>query len=444
MISLVAATALVFSSSAPAGLTRLEAQQIFTRLTETPTAKTSQRTHPLKIYTSKLEEVTPWSLDGVALYDGFLKNRGEPEVAWALARRLGSSVCSRVGGDSSLRTTLQIYGEAGYDICAPAAFWHRQTLQVQKITPDWEVAALALERLYTPNGHPPFESMVSNTATPTTGQVEHAWRYDDPAWAEWFVRETGQPMPQVKNRFGSGQCTSLAFAIRPDFPFDPRGGGRNDARNWIKIAKEKGLFVEKQPRFLSIGVQDGWGNNPAGHVFICLGETLDGRIRAIDCNFGRQPDGQVRVRTLTPDDKILGYIPVPREKRYEGVYAYPLRPNQATITADKPYWHAAFDGRVMFRSTWPESWWLSFRMRSLNQRQHSVKFWLAASSGTTEEVDMTVETNWETYEIGPLGWGGGGESIPSHTVNSLMMVYRSTSDLDTCEIADVRVIMRGP
>jgi hypothetical protein len=196
---------------------------------------------------------------------------------------------------------------------------------------------------------------------------------------------------------------------------------------------------------MAIGVQDGWGSNPAGHVFICLGQTYDGRIRAIDCNFGGQPDGQVRVRVFPPDQKILGYIPAPENWCRDERFSYPLKPSQTILTVDKPFWHTPIDGQAMFGCPYPQSWWLSFKIRNLTGNDQEAKILAVSSLSESHVMRVTVERDWKWLEIGPISWGGGSASVPPHTTHSLAIFLQGEHRaIAPCEIAEPHLIMRGP
>ncbi len=429
--SIVALTAVL-----PSVLSSAETERVYAQLCQTPTVQSSRQEHPLVIKPSAREEVALYHPTGVTVSEGFLRNHSEAEVAWALAYHLGSRVRFVTGGDSNVRTGLRIYKEAGYDPFLPAASIDRQTDYLRRVSPDWQLGALALELAYGPAGYTPFRSPVYRSA-PTTGEVEHTWRYDDPAWTEWFAQETGRPRPVGQDRFAAGQCTALAYAIRPDFPFDRRGGGRNDARNWLALAKAAGWSISPLPSYLSIGVQDAWAGNPAGHVFVCLGQTPDGKIRAIDSNFGKQPDNLVRVRVFDPDTKILGYITPPSDWQL----SRPVTPEGATLTRDKPYWHGRIDGRALAAPH--TDYALEFRLRSKSAGSSEVKLWAITSTSQTETMTVRPNTEWQTVRLGSFIYAGGGDVIPPHAIHSIALFVRSAmTSNEQLEISEAALVQR--
>lgn len=414
------------------------AERVFERLINTPTLRSTQPRPRLVFQTGSEERaaVTLANGRGIMVTDGLVRNRTESQLAWTMALHLPTILRAEGNDEHRTRLAATIYREAGFDLWTLACSYNEQGDFTKQFAAQEEIAALALESIY---GTVPQNNQASRVrSVPTLGQVEHVWDYTDPAWTTWFAKETGLPAPALTNRFPAGQCTALAFAIRPDFPFDPRGGGRNDAKNWLRLARAAERWTRPtDPVFLSIGVQDAWDGNPAGHVFIYLGTTLDGRIRAIDCNFGRQPDGKVRVRIFEPDEKIIGYISPPPEWRQNGQLGFLLRPNRTQLTPEVPYAHAPIDYRAL--NSPMDNQWLQLKIRAIPGRLGGRGTLTAITSiGESSQIALTSSSVWETIELGPYCVMGGGESITPQRISSVAFL----ADSLTLEISDIRFIER--
>lgn len=428
MLSQLAVFTALLSSSASVGVTATEAEGIFKRLCETNTVQQRHQSVPFQVKATAREEVALWYPDGVTISRGFLQQRSDNETAWALALHIGTRLRPAEDSGCDARTGLRILSQAGYDPFLPAATWHRQIDYLRRVGPDWQLGALALELTYGAATLPAFRDPAYQPA-PVTGAVEKVWQYDDPAWTEWFAQETGRSRPSPNNRFAAGQCTALAFALFPEFPFDPRGGGRNDAKNWITLAKAAGWHVATQPTYLSIGVQDGWGSNPAGHVFVCLGQSEDGKIRAIDSNFGKQPDNKVRVRVFDPDKKILGYLTPPAHGQTD---VRRLTPSQTTLRPEAPYWHAPIDGRTLDQN---RNYALQFRVRTQGTRGCNATVYCVGSTSQTATQTVQLTDAWQTVTVGSFCRSGGGDVIPQQLLRSIATFIRY-DDAATLEITD--------
>lgn len=151
---------------------------------------------------------------------------------------------------------------------------------------------------------------------PSSLEVRQVYEPSDKTWRKKLGDQAGIVVEDSASRFAVGQCTWLAYLARSDFPFDSRGGGRNDAKNWLDQASKAGWpvgrFVIGEPIPLpqrgAILVHKAWPGNPSGHVSI-VSEIISERCLVVwDCNFSSDLDGKVRERVIELDDYVAGYI----------------------------------------------------------------------------------------------------------------------------------------
>ncbi len=186
---------------------------------------------------------------------------------------------------------------------------------------------------------------------PRSKTVAATYAPSDLRWVEQLQGEIGIEIGSTENRFAVGQCTWLAYCARPDFPFDSRGGGRNDAKNWLDLAKQAGWpvgeFVPGQPKPLpqkgAILVHKAWPGNAFGHVSVVSKVHSSERLTVWDCNFAAPLDGKVRKRDITLDDYVAGYIYRQDASMLSGVWLLPSRTKafgtkEVSQKSDGPYW----------------------------------------------------------------------------------------------------------
>jgi surface antigen len=465
MIALLLLTSSLTDSSA-GDVALLE--QIMARLNQTPTVqradlKAGAETITDNAYLQRSQEIAHGIVrsGNIGLSESLCEKLEEPEIAWVLAHELGHLITKsnnlKVVQTEINRAALQIYAEAGYDPLWPSATaLHLQALErdgtsigartkmcLKVADSNWELAALGLERRYAPalawkslwwdSERKAWTIPVpARTDKPTTGTVEHVWAWNDQAWQTW-ARERGLAEFKPSSQFPPPQCTSLAYGFRPDFKFDPKGSGANNAGNWGKRALATNMPFLPQPRPLAIRVWKPWPGNPYGHVAIVLDVFLDGSQRVIDCNFSGNLDGKVRVRVVGLDSYTEGYIMPPDVTGDIAV----LKQGQVRFGSAKagaqPFYRAAIPRGTMNTHTQ-----YALRLRVRNLESSAVQLHVAFS--TTESQTATVPPGtWQWVELKPFLSEGGGVDITGHAAHSLVVLpeYRKGGEAPEMELSDI-------
>lgn len=427
MLGLVAAS--ILNSAASRGEAMVS--ELLARLSQTPTVQRYRPQATTAILPGQRMEVTVLPGGKIGLTEGLCDRLSEPEISWVLAHQLAhltnTSGLSWLKSETETnRLALTIYQEAGYDPFTSVMMSDKirglYALR-QGVGPHFKahfacsesqlpsLAPLAFAQLYR------SETLVgaahSSKRRPRLGTVEHIWDYRDRAWRRWLAVETGIDAAKQQTVFAGPQCTALVFDIRPDFRYDPRRNGANDAGKWYQRGIDTGMPTGSEPKFLAIGVESPWPGNVSGHVFVVLDVLTDGRLRIIDCNFGPTvngvPDGKVRVRLIEPDDYLIGYIYSSTDRNSVGqritLSTSPVPFGPVTRPGHLPFWHTRIDPAVIK----PGQYRLRLKARVDPDPDPTVVspgggwFRVVLSSGASLEVEITSgATKWwqtEPFEL---------------------------------------------